>query len=238
MKNKILPTLCLFSSCLLNPFTCTATPAPQASDHYSDIYPSIIQTIASTSVFSGDRHGQFEGDLLTTLSDGSTWKIHPDSRSTYESWQVGDHVRVKLRTEFYWFKREHKFELFNHDRGQTVKVMLIKHKTIPGPLKIISTETYAKSTRTIQETKEVLKVKEDGTTKKEYVIETKEEPCDFRKILSLNDGSTWVIKENLNQVQLGSRVYIGAQGVPGQFYDYVIITGDQREALSTRARHQ
>ncbi len=224
--NKILFILGVFALCF-------SAFSLQAITNYAEVYPNSLQHIQFKGVFSGDRHGKFEGDLMAILEDGSEWKVHPKSRATFESWSMGDIVRVKVRTDWYWFKREHKFQLYNHTKGQTVNVMLTKHIDYPSALKITSVETYFKSYGFVPHTKYVFI---DGELKP--VTKYSYEPTNPRKVIMLSDGTTWVIKDNLNDFQIGSRVYLGAQGVPNVFYDFVLISGDQREAIWTWARPQ
>lgn len=217
--------------------TCCMQHSLQAESNYASLYPETIQTIEGISFFGGDRHGEFEGDYVALLEDGSAWKIHPEDRDLFSFWEMGDVVRVKVRTSWYWFKREHKFELYNHNRGEAARVMLVKHKT--NPLIIDATDSYAKSKGLRPVHTSVLKLQEDGSSKVETVTHYVYQEWDFRKILHLNDGSFWVIKENLDDFQLGNTVYVGAQGRPDTiYYDFVLIKGDQREAIWTWARTQ
>lgn len=208
----------------------------QAISNFENIYPPVVQNIDATAIFNGDRHGEFEGDYVAILSDGSAWKIHPDCREMYARWEAGETVRVKVRTDWYWFKREHKFALYNYQRGESVKAMIVHHKDYSAPLYIFTSETYAKSTRLVSVPHYVTKYKSDGTTETEVVYHQEWQPCDFRKVLGLSDGSYWVIKDKFNDFLIGSRVYVGAQGHPTHFYDFVLISGDQREAEWTYAR--
>lgn len=210
----------------------------QAISNFESFYPPVVQNIEGTVIFSGDRHNQFEGDYVAILSDGSAWKIHPDCREMYARWLPGESVRVKVRTDWYWFKREHKFALYNYNRGETVKAMIVHHKEYPIPLQIITVETYAKSTCLVAVPHYITKYRSDGTTSTEVAYHYEWEPCNFRKILGLSDGTFWVIKDKFNDFHVGSRVYIGAQGHPEHYYDFVFISGDQREAQWTYARPQ
>lgn len=210
----------------------------QAVQNYAYVYPPIMQTIQETLVYGGDRHGDFRGDYVVALSDGSLWKVHPNDRLRYESWFIGDQVHVSVRTDFYWFKREHKFLLNNDSRPDAVKVMLVGHKQYP-PLKIAQTKTYYKSESPHYEDQVSTSYDNYGNTKtkvKSKFVGYK--GSDPRKVLILSDGSCWVVKEHLNDYQVGMNVYIGVQGDPTRFYDYVIISGDEREATWGYARAQ
>lgn len=208
-----------------------------AHTNYVEVYPPVMQTITETVPFRGDRHGKFSGDDVVVLSDGSAWKVHPKSKATYRRWYLGDRVHVALRTEWYWFKREHKFNLFNHENGESVKVMLVQHKYYP--LTIVATDQYHKSYGPkITPQTEFYSDKNGNLQSQTVWVHTGNVPKDHRKVLVLSDGSTWVIKDKLNDFQLGMKVFVGAQGVPGRFYDFVLIVGDEREAVCTLARPQ
>lgn len=235
---KLLLSLVLLSNCFAAiSFAQAAQETHVNQPIFRTVYPEVGQTLVGTEIFVGDRHGDFEGDYVTHLSDGSAWKIHPDNREVYQTWCVGDVVRIKVRTDWYWFKREHKFFLYNQTRGESAKVMLIQHINYPYPLKIVSSETYAKSTKLVRVPKAVL-VYKNGKFVEEMTIVYESQPCDYRKILGLSDGSYWVIKNDFDLFTLGTAVYIGAQGSQTEFYDFVLIVGDQREAQWTYARPQ
>lgn len=205
--------------------------------NYADVYPPVIQVLDFKDKFPGDRYGEFIGDDVAILSDGSVWKVHPKAADIFKYWQPGEFVDVGVRTDWYWFKREHKFTLYNHNRKEQVNVMLVRHKE--EPLRIVSTDSYFKSTCPVYSYQNVDYIDDYGNIKtrtESHLVGF--EPCDERKVLMLNDGSTWVIKDRLRDFQLGMRVYVGAQGVAGSFYDFVLITGDEREAVWTMARPQ
>ncbi|MES2122649.1 MAG: hypothetical protein V4492_07740 [Chlamydiota bacterium] len=208
-----------------------------AHTNFADVYPPVVQTIVETSPFRGDRHGQFRGDDVVVLSDGSAWKVHPKSKDTYRKWYLGDRIHVSLRTDWYWFKREHKFFLNNLESGEKVKVMCVQHKYYP--LTIVGMDHYCKSYGPTWSPQTELYTDQDGRLQSQTVwVYGGKVPKDYRKILVLSDGSTWVIKNHINDFQLGMKVFVGAQGAPGRFYDFVLIAGDEREAVCTLARPQ
>lgn len=84
-----------------------------------------IHKIVGSYEFDGDRSNQFAGDVVVVLDDQSQWKMHPKQSAQYEQWQIGESVHVTLRTSWYWFNREHMFALYNHEREESVFVMLI-----------------------------------------------------------------------------------------------------------------
>jgi hypothetical protein len=228
MKKFVAPFIILFT-CMLSFFPLDALL------HFQEIYPETVQALEMTENFLGDRHGAFRGDLVAYLSDGSGWKVHPDSRITYSHWSQGDVVRIMVRNDFYWFKREHKFSLYNYNRNESVKVMLVHHKTFP-PLKVIDVDFYYASSATYPVTETVIVYHDDGTQEAIESTHWETSPSDPRKILALNDGSVWDIKDSWNYFVPGTHVYVGAQGRNGISFDFVIICGDQREAIWTWAR--
>lgn len=198
----------------------------EARSNFAEIYPPVIQEIQQIVFFSGDGHGQFEGDPVAILTDGAAFKVHPAHRSVFENWRIGETVRLKVRSDFYWFKREHKFALYNYNRGESVNVMLVKHKS--EPLKIVSSDTYAKTERLVS--------RQDPDNPNRVIYEWKK--SDFRKVLGLSDGSFWVIKEKFDDFVIGKDIYIGAQGNPKAYYDFILIIGLEREAKWVFGRPQ
>lgn len=223
----------LMLSLLLSIGSFTVTSPLEAIRNFEQIYPSVIQRLENTYIFYGDRHGEFEGDLVAYLSDSSAWKVHPKHRDIYSRWSRGDYVRIKVRTDFYWFKREHKFSLYNLSNGESVNVMLAQHINNPFPLKIVSTDVYIKGYTWT--TKKDVQIDEDG---KPYETTSLKKVPILRKVICLSDGSYWVIKENFDEFTLGANVYVGAQGHPTKWYDFVLISGIEREASWTYARPQ
>jgi len=208
-----------------------------AMTDFERVYPPVIQTIAASETFKGDRHGAFYGDAVAVLSDGSKWKIHPLCKEAYQKWTPGDRVNVALRKDWYWFKREHKFVMYNLTRAESANVMIVGHRE--DGLRIATTEVYHKRTISLYDTERYMRVTPDGRSELvEHQVYCGEKPVEMRKVLVLSDGSVWVIRDHLNDFNLGLRVYIGAQGHPKKFYDFVLITGDEREAIYTMARPQ
>ena len=203
----------------------------------SQIYPPVIQQLVDIGRCNGDRYGQFRGDPIAVLSDQSVWKIHPDSARQFALWKRGDVICVSERVDRYWFKREHKLLLCNKTTGSTAKAMLFRHS--PSSLQIVNTQNYFKSTRPKYIEEISYEEDDEGKQKKKVKqIFVGYEECDPRKIVTLSDGSVWVIKHHLQELQMGMRVYVGAQGIPQRFYDFILITGDEREAVVTLARPQ
>lgn len=203
----------------------------EAIKNFEEIYPYVTQTLEDVFVFDGDRHGQFEGDLVAFLSDGSAWKVLPTQREIFQKWNKGDKVRIKVRTDHYWIKREHKFSLYNQTTGEAVKVMIVQHVNNPLPLSIVSTDFYSKGLQAV--TRHEWRLGKDNQWHYEPVIYFEQI---MRKILCLSDGSFWVIKENFDSFTIGNHVYVGAQGHPKEWYDFVLITGTEREAIWTYGR--
>lgn len=186
----------------------------------ADFYYTLPKHLEATTIFAGDRHGDFKGDFVAHLSDGSAWKIHPDSKEIYSQWQSGDVLSIQLRTDSYVFKREHKFELINNSRGGSAKAMIVKHMSAPEPLHVVSS----------------------------YYSWIEEK--NYTGII-LSDGSVWTV----NRSKLFNRdtpVYVAVlpkhypvyDGVLSETYffpldkwdyQFVLIIGDQREAVATDA---
>ena len=181
----------------------------------------VSSVIEGFYLFEGDKHGDFKGNLVAVLSDGSAWKGHPDSCKILRCWEVGNSIHIKVRTSWYWFKREHKFLLYNHDRKESVKAMLVQYEDLP--LKISYTSgVYPTAMEPVPHWGY------DGNGN--YVIlYWTYEPCNFRKYLLLSDGSEWTISNNFKYFDYGANVYIGFN-TNGDKPTFFLITGQEREA--------
>ena len=91
----------------------------------------LLRTFEAVEVFEGDRHNEFAGNFIAVLNDASRWKVHPMDEEKFRQWTIDDVVHIRLRTSKYWFKREHKFELYNHMKKESVRAMLINYPTQP-----------------------------------------------------------------------------------------------------------
>jgi hypothetical protein len=183
-------------------------------------------TLLSTVDFEGDRHGDFKGDLVAVLSDESMWKIHPKDTEKYIKWQLEDSLHINVRTSHYWFKREHKFEIYNTTRRESVRAMLIapsptNANVITGiEMRDVSTTIHSYSY-----------IDADNKLCTVYYPVTHQE-----KILILNDGSIWSIraKSHFKNYQVGDRVFIGTtNNINTALNSFFIVQGNEREATWT-----
>lgn len=150
--------------------------------------------------FEGDNKGDFKGDLVAVLADGSAWKGHPSDTEVLSQWKIGDCIHVQVRTSFYWFKREHKFLLYNHDKNESVKVMLVNYGDVF--LEISDTSgVYPTNTEIVS----FWYYDMEGNQISDWHIE----PCDYRKLLLFNDGSKCLIGDNFQHFKPGMNVYFG-----------------------------
>lgn len=169
--------------------------------------------------FQGDKHGDFRGDIVIYLADGSAWKGHPNDQKRLSRWEPGDFVHISLRTSSYWFKREHKFLLNNHSRKETVKVMLVDHG--PQPLMICSiSEIYYTEV-------ELIPVWGWNDNDEYTILYYDEEPI-YKQNITLSDGSGWIIHKNFSKFLRGAGAYIGFDEFKNQFF---LIVGQEREAV-------
>lgn len=178
--------------------------------------------------FEGDRHGDFEGDIIAVLSDGSRWKVHPKNLVDFGSWQPGDPVHVGLRTSFYFFKREHKFYLENLKKDTWVKVMLIKHgnnsQMIVETSDVYPTATYEHPIQIPVEYKDAY-----GNVFYHWItVGYETRPCNFVKELYLSDGNMRIITGRFGNFTVGKVVHIGYDKYDSESF---LITGTQREAV-------
>ena len=179
-----------------------------------------IYALNAVTDFEGDRHGQFRGDLIAILGDGSGWKIHPLDGVKFSRWNAGDAIQVCKRTTKYWFKREHKFELYNHSNQETVRVMLVQYPD--NPTYIYSTDTYLAGTKLISYTW----VDAQGWMHYDYYTVNI-----YHKILHLSNGTSWLItdKSEFSNYCENDPVYMG-YNVKETNISPFLISGTQREA--------
>ena len=175
-------------------------------------------------VFEGDKHGDFSGDIIVVLSDGSAWKGHPTQSEELSQWESGDKIHIGLRTSFYWFKREHKFFLYNYTTKETVKVMLIKYGEDPLEITFAS-KPYPTDWRLVPIRGS------DGE-----IISYYREPCRYRKDVLLNNSIEWTVSENLKSFKVGKKVHYGFNH-SGINVDFFLITGKEREAVWSWIEH-
>lgn len=192
---------------------------------YSSIYPDIYQKIEETSFYAGDEKGRYLGDFVVTLSDGSKWKICVGQNDIYLSWAYGDIVRVALRRDYLSYFESHPLLLVNETRKNAVKTFLLEHKT--EPLTVTGVDFYRKGLSTLP-----------GAAPSLREEPPKRLTSDLRKVIVLNDGSRWVIKDHFSELSVGTRVYVGAQGFLDYFYDFVLISGTGPNASAILARPQ
>ncbi|MFZ4100040.1 MAG: hypothetical protein ACOYKZ_06935, partial [Chlamydiia bacterium] len=198
---------------------------------FYEIYPPTLRALDGTRSFEGDRHQAFAGDLVARLSDGSEWKVRPQSRRDYESWIPGEPVSVQLRPHDYLFKREHHFFLVNHVRNSFVKAMMVTPRHVPNPTVIVDSETFVARTELRSEKKVI--VHRDGD--EETLHTTRTDPV-WRQRVTLSDGSQWVLRDTSYPWHPGTVITVGHRGQPNRYYNFVLIAGDQREVLTREAR--
>ncbi|MEM1282834.1 MAG: hypothetical protein AAGG81_04695, partial [Chlamydiota bacterium] len=172
-------------------------------------------------IFQGDSHGDFRGDYVAVLSDGSQWKVHPDQPEKFQGWNVGDRIHVEVRTSFYWFKREHKFHLYNHNNGEYIKVMLVDYGDQPlvviDATKPVATDSY---------TVPIIRTDSNGNI---YVVGHREVPCSYQSYVTISDGSVWTISKEFSKFKYGRKVYVG-YNESSVSIDPLLISGIEREA--------
>ena len=194
------------------------------SEAKSELTLKLSSYLQSFDIFAGDKHGDFGGDLVAILGDGSAWKIHPDDQEKATYWQFGDSIHISLRTSFYWFKREHKFLLCNHDKGDAVKVMIIRYAEAPLQI-LVASDIYPTN---------VIEVEEYiGNDKRGYpIFEEEIISTDFKKDIILSDGTAWLIGERFDDFCSEVPVYMGLKETE-EGVDRFLICGNEREAVWT-----
>lgn len=233
--------LCIFSS--------GALPASDNVKCY-DIHPNSYQEILAITTFQGDRHGDFSGNPLVILQDNSTWKIHPEDMGMFSAWEPGNVVRIGYRTSTYWFKREHKYFMYNVTRKEEARVMLITHQAIPQELCVVAKRNisgigdllnfFIDYNISIWPTRNTVSFTWQGDYR---YFNYNHVFC----VVSLSDGSLWFLINRHSELKSGSKVYIGTQFPPRVYdkeekfyvnnpdFNFFFILGDQREASTCRA---
>lgn len=190
--------------------------ASTESDQLKVLKP--ITEIEGFYLFEGDKHGDFKGNIVAALSDGSAWKGHPADRNIMRQWEPGDSVHIEVRTTSYWFKREHKFLLYNHDKKESIRAMLVNYGDRAMKIAFAS-DAYPTST-------EEVCYSEHDSEGNNIGRWCHEEPCDYKKRIILSDGNEKIISSSLSYFTTGTKVYIGFNDSKSFF----IISGLEREA--------
>lgn len=192
---------------------------------------NLFNTLVGSYNFDGDRHGDFVGDYVAILQDGSEWKIHPDDQEKFAKWLMNDLVHTEVRTSFYWFKREHKFSLKNHNNGDSVRAMLIRHAAYPLMIQSIS-EPFPTKTDVEAIRQSVFWEDENGNIHEDsIIIGYQDVPSCYKREIILSDGSIWWIKPNcdLCAFSMGQFVLVGYNDKSSGQRPF-LLTGTEREA--------
>lgn len=194
-----------------------------ASDGWKRYLP-MVNFIKGVDFYEGDKHGDFKHNLVVALDDGSYWKIHPKDQHTFGRWKMDDIVQVQRRTSFYWFKREHKFELLNRNLNETVRVMLVQYPI--NPLIILDSNVYvSKQTLKSYPTRDAF----GNITYVYYWV------YEYEKKLFLNDGSIWILTRDFDHFKTGYEVYLGGNNQETGV-SFFLISGKEREAKVSKVR--
>lgn len=189
----------------------------------------ILRTIFDHRTYDGDRHGQFAGDRTLILNDGSEWKVHPEDNAKASLWGMNEITHPRARLTKFWFKREHKFELYNHLRNETVRAMLIRYPyQALSVLSVVDLELRG-DIKFRNAKDEYGHIIYDSSGKP--VVESYWEMI-YEKCALLSDGTVWTLKSNEKAFSPGKYVYVSANNTIDSF-TYILIIGSEREALWT-----
>lgn len=179
----------------------------------------------SVTFFQGDDQGDFINDFVLILNDGSAWKVHPDDQNKLNQWKVHDTVHVCARTDHYFFKRQHKFALYNHSLDEPIRVMLVQYPM--NSLLVIDAQIENCSTDFMPHTY----TDPYGKTHTYHALKS-----EYEKKLTLSDGSVWVIKKKkrFKNFCVGDTVMVGVNAGKDSS-SYFLISGIQRDAVWTWA---
>ncbi len=199
--------------------------------HAATVPDFLLRTLDGVETFEGDRHNQFAGDFVAVLNDDSRWKVHPGDKAKFRKWNFGDEVHVRLRTSHYWFKREHKFDLYNHTLKDSVRVMLVNYP---------DQALFVQAFQDVEVDRE-LKTRPAKDKYGQPLKDSKGDPileqyweCIYHRDLLLSDGTVWRIKSVYDAFAEGKFVYVGMNSESDGLF-YFLIAGSEREAVWTRA---
>lgn len=132
----------------------------------------------------GDEWGDFFNDFIVGLNDGSSWKVRGADSEKFANWEIQDPIVLRVYNAWYPFTRDHKFELYNAKRKESVRAMLLKFAD--HPLTIVKYET---ATRPVDVTYRY--TNQYGGV---LWVETVRELWKIREV-TLSDNSKWAIYE-------------------------------------------
>lgn len=155
------------------------------------------------------------------MDDGSAWKIHPEDTKAYRRWLAGDLVQPVARTSFYWFKREHKFRLYNYNSNEGLRAMIVSYPT--NPVYIVSFQDIVIGGH--WENKQVL-INNEWATMREWVN-------DYKRNLYLSDGHTWTIPYDVSYTT--GRYVLPGRNSEGDRFWYFLGLGLQRDGRYVKA---
>lgn len=156
-------------------------------------YPEAVKEYVSSYIFNGDKHGDFKGDFVMVLNDGSAWKVHPNDQVKFSNWLQGESIFVDIRTSWYWFKREHKYYLYNITRKENVRAMIVDYGD--SSLEVVSVSKPYFSQTLFEGIYD-----DDGN----WLADV---PCRVIDMI-LSDGSKWVRKYSRGYLNVGTKVYV------------------------------
>lgn len=169
-----------------------------------------IHQYSGLYTYDGDAQGNYVGDYAVILTDGSAWKIHSSNNSELATWDIGDKIHVEVRTYWYFYRRDHKFMLYNHKKNKWLYAMLVY-----SPLRI-----YESGIPTPSATM-------NGA------------PTDYKKNLTLTNQSLWEVDSYPNDARFpkGNHAYASYNATSGSGLDpnkewgtFFVITGRGKDA--------
>lgn len=161
--------------------------------------------LVGVDTFQGDKYGDFAGDRVAILDDGSCWKIHPKDTTKFFKWKMNETMHVECREKDYWFSRQHYFYLVNHATSQKVRVM---------PAKFGS---------------HAVKIKETIMTEASTWAAGNSIYCSHEKKVTLSDGSEWYIFGASPGITRGKQAYVSYHNFKNGRQQFFIIVGTGRD---------
>ncbi len=162
-------------------------------DGYLVQYPEAVKEYVSSYIFNGDKHGDFKGGFVIVLNDGSAWKVHPEDQVKFSNWLQGESVFVGIRGTCYWFKREHKYYLYNITRKEFVRAMIVDYSDS-------SLEVVSVSKPYFSQTLSKGIYDDEGN----WLADV---PCRVIDMI-LSDGSKWIRTYSYGYLKVRTKVYV------------------------------
>lgn len=189
---------------------------------------TVVSLSADVFHFSGpfpiQRIHERLNEVTVELTDGSIWSIQSSDAVKVTSWQSDELIHAQLRKSFHWFKRGHKFRLYNHARQESAKAMIVNYGDSP----LIVFYAYPP----VDAPEENVPIYKFGAEGQPEIARYETLPAGKKAVLQLTDGSTVEIRDRFDKFTTGAEIYVGWDERHGYFGPF-IMTGYGKGAVYT-----